>query len=40
MCVVSMVGDHYRDIWKEKPWFDQPCVKCVNGCPNAQTNGA
>lgn len=23
MCTVSMVGDHYRDIWKDKP-FTQP----------------
>jgi len=21
MCVMSMVGDHYRDIWKERPWY-------------------
>ena len=21
MCTVSMVGDHYRDLWQPKPWF-------------------
>lgn len=21
MCTVSMVGDHYRDIWKDRPWY-------------------
>ena len=21
MCFVSMVGDHYRDMWKERPWY-------------------
>lgn len=24
MCVVSMVGDHYRDMWQEKPWISYP----------------
>lgn len=21
MCAVSMIGDHYRDAWKERDWF-------------------
>ena len=21
MCTVSMVGDHYRDLWKPQPWY-------------------
>lgn len=21
MCTVSMVGDHYRDAWQERPWY-------------------
>lgn len=21
MCTVSMVGDHYRDIWKQRDWY-------------------
>ena len=24
MCTVSMVGDHYKDIFQPKPWFPQP----------------
>lgn len=29
MCTVSMVGDHYRDIWEDKPWYPnvQPYVR-------------
>ena len=23
MCVVSMVGDHYYDKWRESPWQEQ-----------------
>ena len=26
MCTVSMVGDHYRDIWKDNPLTRQPNV--------------
>jgi hypothetical protein len=22
MCVASMIGDHYRDKWREREWFD------------------
>lgn len=22
MCVVSMIGDNYRDMWQPKPWFE------------------
>ena len=25
MCSVSMIGDHYRDQWQPKPWF-QPNI--------------
>lgn len=21
MCSVSMIGDHYRDMWQPKPWY-------------------
>lgn len=21
MCTVSMVGDHYRDMWRKEPWW-------------------
>lgn len=21
MCTVSMIGDHYRDMWEPEPWF-------------------
>jgi|GEM_PF-2158867 len=21
MCTVSMVGDHYNDLWRQKPWL-------------------
>src|SRR4029077_15180212 len=24
MCTVSMIGDHYRDKWKEYPWWVEP----------------
>lgn len=24
MCVVSMIGDHYADKWRPKPWFPDP----------------
>jgi len=24
MCVVSMVGDHYRDLWGNEPWHYKP----------------
>lgn len=23
MCSVSMIGDHYRDMWQSQPWFNQ-----------------
>lgn len=26
MCSVSMVGDHYRDMWKDQPWITAPNV--------------
>jgi hypothetical protein len=26
MCVVSMVGDFYRDTWKPNPWYHGPAV--------------
>lgn len=35
MCVVSMVGDHYRDIWTDKPWAKpmEPFKVYPNGWP-------
>jgi len=32
MCVVSMVGDHYRDIWK--PQFPGPFTPSLPGLPS------
>ena len=29
MCTMSMVGDHYMDIWKERPWYPSPSVPAV-----------
>lgn len=26
MCSVSMIGDHYRDMWEPKPWYPGPAV--------------
>ena len=34
MCTVSMIGDHYRDIWKERPWYPGvPAVPMPGGTP-------
>lgn len=33
MCTVSMVGDHYRDIWKDRPWYPQPAVPMPSTAP-------
>lgn len=24
MCSVSMIGQHYDDMWKKQPWYPQP----------------
>lgn len=32
MCVVSMVGDHYRDTWGPQPWFE-PLINPVPQYP-------
>lgn len=35
MCAVSMVGDHYRDMWEPRPWF--PGVLPNTFSPQAHT---
>ena len=37
MCTVSMVGDHYRDIWKDKPFWPQPPYSPYIPLPNQTT---
>src|SRR5215470_1378713 len=24
MCTVSMIGDYYRDTWRDRPWYPYP----------------
>lgn len=32
MCTMSMVGDHYGDMWREKPWYpNQPGLVPATG---------
>jgi len=41
MCVVSMVGDFYRDQWEPKPWFPYviPTIPTGPITPGQQTSG-
>ena len=34
MCTMSMVGDHYRDMWQPKPWY--PLIPQVPAAPMPQ----
>lgn len=29
MCTVSMIGDHYGDMWRDRPWYPQPSTAPV-----------
>jgi len=29
MCVVSMIGDFYRDTWEPQPWFPAPGIPAM-----------
>jgi hypothetical protein len=31
MCTVSMVGDHYRDKWVDRPYFPSPVIPLTPG---------
>jgi hypothetical protein len=35
MCSVSMVGDHYNDIWKQKPWYEESVGITIRNVPAA-----